>query len=209
MAIYTSIALGSAKGKIGNLVFYKLNTQNVVREWIKPPNNRLPNQQINRNRMRNCVHAYQWLKGFLYYSGALSSNVMSAYNGFVKATKEMFPDEAYFSPAKAAALLCPGSTALQAMFNVTGINYNGDIGRVYFQNSGYPFLDGFKIILCSWDDETEEYQQEIIPISEEYWNLQHVDFPASGFHFEWSAAYLFPDDQDYISNIYFIQGNNG
>jgi hypothetical protein len=209
MAIYNSIALGNAKGKLGNVVMYRLNGQNVVREWIKPPNNRLPNQQINRNRMRNCVHAYQFLKGFLYYSGALSSNIMSAYNGFVKATKEMFPDVAYFTPAQAASLLCPGSTARNDRFNVTGITYNGDFGRVLFQNSGYPFISGFKIILCSWDDVTEEYQQEVREIYLNDWAFQHIDFPDSGFHFEFSAAYLFPDDQDYISNIYFIQGNNG
>lgn len=208
MAIYNSIALGSAKGKIGNLVFYKLNTQNVVREWIVPPNNRLPNQQINRNRMRNCVHAYQWLQQFLAYTNALSSATTSAYNGWVKYTKELFPDEIYFTGAKAAALLAGSDSSFCNFFRVTLI-HSGGIVEVHLDTPGHNFIDECSAIICTWDDVTEEYVQNIMPIGEEEWNAGIVQFPDMIGLLEFSAAYIFPNDQANISNIHFIQGNNG
>lgn len=208
MAIYNSIALGSAKGKIGNLVFYKLNTQNVVREWIVPPNNRLPNQQSNRNRMRNCVHAYQWLQQFLAYTNALSSATTSAYNGWVKYTKELFPDEIYFTGAKAAALLAGSDSNFCNFFRVTLINYNSMV-NIHLNTAGSGFIDECSAILCTWNADTEEYRQEIVPISEENWNAGLVQFPDTADLLEFSAAYIFPNDQANISNIHFIQGNNG
>ena len=208
MAIYNSIALGSAKGKIGNLVFYKLNTQNVVREWIIPPNNRLPNQQINRNRMKNCVHAYQWLKGFLAYTNALSDAFTSSYNGWVKYTKELFPDVAYFSGAQAASLLAGSDSTFCNFFRVTGIS-NPGVVEVYINTAGSGYIDECSAILCTWDTDTEEYRQELVPITEENWNAGLVQFPDTAGLMEFSAAYIFPNDQANISNIHFIQGNNG
>jgi hypothetical protein len=86
MAIIRSVAVGAAKGKVGNLVYSRNAGRTIAREYqpsVKNP--RTPEQLAQRSKMKEVVVLYDALRDVLKGSFAGRKRTLSVFNAFVSA----------------------------------------------------------------------------------------------------------------------------
>lgn len=86
MAVINSVAVGAAKGKVGNLVYSRNAGRTIAREYqpnVKNPNT--PEQQAQRGKMKEIIILYNALASALTGSFAGRKRTLSVFNAFVSA----------------------------------------------------------------------------------------------------------------------------
>lgn len=86
MALFNSIALGSARQKIGNVVLYRSKGQSIARQLNPAPlNPQTTGQVAQRSALANAVKAWKATFGFFSVLFSMITSRLSAYNTFVSA----------------------------------------------------------------------------------------------------------------------------
>lgn len=139
MAIFNSIVIGNAKGKIGNVVLTKLKGQNVAKSRnYSPANPRTLRQVESRNRMKNAVLAWKFLAGFFVYWLGVAKQKESIYNAFVSASKNLFQPFAAMTPQEAAGLLEGSTLQGSAPFSVNSVGVGPASSYIVLNTNGMP-----------------------------------------------------------------------
>ncbi len=92
MAVISSVAVGAAKGKVGNLVYSRNAGRTIAREYqpnVKNPNT--PDQQAQRTRMSAIVGLWSVFSSPMAKAFRNRKRTTSAYNAFVSANVAKMP----------------------------------------------------------------------------------------------------------------------
>lgn len=117
MAVINSVAVGAAKGKVGNIVYSRSAGRTIARKYqpsVKNPNT--PEQQAQRTRMSAIVGLWNVFSAPMAKAFRGRKRTTSAYNAFVSANVAKMPDT---GDTDAAAVLA-GKPEIEITFGALG-----------------------------------------------------------------------------------------
>lgn len=153
MAIVNSIALGKARGKLGNVVFQYYNQKQIARQKNSvisvPPTSA---QVANRFRVGHVNTAYQFLDGFLSHFNVIECKGLSRWQWFFKLFRPLCADHQLISSAYtfSSFLATSVGTAYEILVqDVTAHLTGGVITGVDVAVQGIPFdpASTFKMVV--------------------------------------------------------------
>ena len=204
MAIFNSIVIGKASGKIGNVVLCSLKGQNVAKSRnYSPTNPRTVLQTNSRARMSNAVKAWQFLSIFLVQINALRKSTESNYNAFIRLSKNLFSDTVATSNVEAVNQLHGKSLGSSNLVNLVSCTFNDLDLNVLFSTGGATFIPDLILRVINYDPVTGEY----VILNQ---SVSTQDFHNGGITIDGGAAlghsvgiYMFSSSENKCSNILF------
>ena len=206
MAIFNSIVIGKASGKIGNVVLCSLKGQNVAKSRnYSPTNPRTVLQTNSRGKMSNAVLAWQFLSLFLVNINALRKSTESNYNAFIRLSKNLFSGTVANSGCDAAAMLADLSVGISSFVLISDLTYAIDSVTATFSTGGLPFIAGSRLHYIGFNNTSGANVIIDHVITEAEWNLGIITFAFSRIGFDTIAAYVYNNQANKCSNILFAE----
>ncbi len=205
MAIVTGSIFGKVSGKVGNVVYYDLNGQMVVREYIETINdlNSVP-QQNQRAKLQNALILYQYINTFLNKTKPLCSSVESIYNMFLRLTTKWLSTTVLGNAIWIAGNLNGKILGNGNYVTITSTVHDLDGFRVYFNIGAFVWTDDIKIKLFSWQSEGQNAQNIEQSITLEQFNTGVFDFGDLGEFNYYPISYIYKTTGSLCSGIAFI-----
>lgn len=206
MAIFNSIVIGNAKGKIGNVVLTRLKGQNVVKSRnYSPANPKTPAQVSSRNRMSNAVLAWKFLAGFFEFWYGVAKPKESTYNAFVSSAKNLFGDIVSTVPSMAVANLGGQSLLGSAPFGITSMTHNPDSTAVILSTNGIlkPADLHIRIMVYERTTGTNAIIDNAVTVAA--WAAGELTIPLHIGDFSDSVVYLYSSADRIASSVLFVE----
>jgi hypothetical protein len=166
MAIISSVAVGAAKGKIGNLVYSRNAGRTIAREYqpsVKNPNT--PEQQRQRCKMRNVITVYNALAPALTQAFAGRKRTLSVFNAFVSANVAKIKGNADFElngyPTIEGDLVIGNGNLGKTEFLKTGMGNT----QINFSKIKNKLTEGDKAVFFAYDFDTQELTTEVVTLT--------------------------------------------
>lgn len=192
MAIFNSIVIGSAKGKIGNVVLTKLKGQNVAKSRnYSPANPRTPSQVVSRNRMKNAVLAWKFLAGFFVYWLGVAKQKESIYNAFVSAAKNRFKSLAAVSPQESAGQLSGSTLQGSAPFSVNSVDVSAASSNIVLNTNGMTKPTDLKVRFLLYSPSTGLNQIIDRAVTDLEWAFGELSIAVDSVDFSAFGVYLY------------------
>ena len=202
MAIINSVLTGKAKGKIGNIVLATVKGQTTAREYNPNPTySDTAGQTLQRGRLRNAVLAWQFLNVFFAYAKPLAKSTESVYNAFIRLIVNLLPEAVYTSRALAAAnaLDLVGYSGNFAV--ISDINAGAGSIDLTLDTSYFPWVQGTKLVLLSFNSITGYRYVKVISLTELQWINGEITTADALFTGTSAAAYIVSADGSKMSNV--------
>ncbi|HOG19601.1 MAG TPA: DUF6266 family protein [Salinivirgaceae bacterium] len=168
MAVINSVAVGAAKGKVGNIIYSRSAGRTIAREYqpsIKNPNT--PEQQKQRSKMRNIIVVYNAISPALKHAFAGRKRTLSVFNAFVSANVSKMKDDADFElnsyPTAEGDLIIGNGNLGKTEFSKTGA---GSV-QIDFSKIKNRLSEGDKAMFFAYDFDTQELTMEVATLTAE------------------------------------------
>ena len=192
MAIFNSIVIGSAKGKIGNVVLTKLKGQNVAKSRnSSPANPRTPSQVDSRNRMKNAVLAWKFLAGFFVYWLGVAKQKESIYNAFVSASKNLFQTLPAVSPQRSAGQLSGSTLQGSAPFSINSMHVGDASTDIRLNTNGMTRPADLKVRFLLYSPYTGLNQISDRAVTDLEWTNGELSIAVDSVDFSSYGVYLY------------------
>lgn len=170
MAIIKSVVLENTRGKVGNVIFYRLSGQQIAREWNPAPYDpKTPSQLLQRAKMANAVKCYQIAKPWLQYSKQLCKSTESIYNMFLRNIIQYMPDFDTTNTREAWNYLYEKYIGFTPWLQVYDILHVSHTINVYFDTVSLPYEQDCTITIMSFLASADIHQAVNHVITESEW----------------------------------------
>lgn len=204
MAIFNSIVIGKASGKIGNVVLCSLKGQNVAKSRnYSPTNPRTELQTNSRGKMSNAVLAWQFLSIFLSNATAIRKSTESVYNAFIRLTKNAYDTVVVDSRRAAAAMLAGLSFGSLNFLTVVSATLDGHTLKATFLSNDIAYVAGNIVHFIAFSPLGEELVITSKVITELEYTAQLVSIANIDENCTSVSAYIVSPDGKKCSNILF------
>lgn len=209
MALVNSIALGKARGKLGNVVFQYYNRKSIARQKNDTISVAPTVAQVAiRYKVGHANTAFQWLAGFLSHFNTIECKSLTTWQWFFKLFKPLCADHQLVSSAYTLTsfLATTTGTAYEVQVqDITAHLTNNVLTGVDVAVQGIPFdpASTFKIVVgYSKIGEYGVYYQELdLTIEEIADGLKYVEIDNDTYNI--AFAYCYNYQSKYSSNCLF------
>ena len=202
MALFNSVLIGKAKGKVGNIVLTSIKGQNIVKSLNdKPANPRSVGQTDNRVQMSNAVLAWQFLNMFFAYAGSISKSTESTYNAFVRLVKSGLSTVLYVNRVLAAKAALALNVFTGNWFQVLEVSTDGSIPAVVFAANGISWLSSYRVCYVEFANDGSGLLIIEFPLLEADFNAGVVVVAGSTLGADNKHAYIYDTASNKITNI--------
>ena len=203
MALFNSVLIGKAKGKVGNVVLTSIKGQNIVKSLNdKPANPRSVGQTDNRVQMSNAVLAWQFLNMFFAYAGAISKSTESTYNAFVRLVKSGLSTVLYESRLFAAIASLDLNVFVGNWFNISKFTVALGSFKIDIDNNSIQWVNTMRYCYVEFKDDGSDFKIINNSISEVDFNAGSIPVVGSSDGVTYHAAYIYDSASNKISNIF-------
>lgn len=206
MAILKSIILEDSRGKVGNIVTYRLNGQQIAREWNPEPYDpQTPAQMQQRAKLANAVMVYQVLRYFLQFTQMLRKSTETTYNMLVRLFIAYMDTFKRTDGFEAMQNLEGRLYGFSSWLNITYCQLTGSIFNVYFDSQGKAYESGSRLELISWVSGMSQPYVRSIEVTPEMWTNGSITGIDLNVFVKVPCCYLRSENGLSCSNISFLK----
>lgn len=204
MALFNSVLIGKAKGKVGNVVLTSIKGQNIVKSLNdKPANPRSVGQTDNRNQMSNAVLAWQFLAMFFSFAGAISKSTESTYNAFVRVIKSGLDSVLYPTRSSAAIAALELNLFIGNWFSISSLAPVLNVIVAGFNTSGAVWVNTMRYCYVEFDADGTAFKVLEGSVLESAFNAGSLTITGSTDAVSHHAFYIYDSASSKITDIYY------
>ena len=204
MATYDSIALGKAKGRLGNVSFSTIKGQSIVKSLpVKMKRIQTPAMIKGTEKLTIGYSCYYYSGTFFNNLRKLSSRYETNYNVFVRIFKNNLPAIKPTNPMQALVPLM--NSKIGYCPNIEPYKVYRGHGNLYLSFKGYNnyFFEGCYLTVLFWKDNFDYVMTKKIKIYRYIWNTKNVIIPDDSLPWTHWGMYFYSENKKYLSTIKF------